>query len=73
MHCARCYFYETDVGDDVCNRCGRAYLPEANVYLGILLLVTGGAAWALRNLLTGEADPFIRPTRGWRCWRRRRC
>ena len=44
MHCARCYFYETDVGDDVCNRCGRAYLPEANVYLGILLLVTGGAA-----------------------------
>ena len=68
MHCARCYFYETDVVDDVCNRCGRAYLPEANVYLGILLLVTGGAAWALRNLLTGEADPFIRPTLGLGLW-----
>jgi tetratricopeptide (TPR) repeat protein len=68
MHCARCYFYETDVGDDVCNRCGRAYLPEANVYLGILLLVTGGAAWTLRNLLTGDADPFIRPTLGLGLW-----
>jgi len=68
MHCARCFFYETDVGDDVCNRCGRAYLPEANVYLGLVLLVTGGAAWALRNLLTGEADPFIRPTLGLGLW-----
>jgi len=68
MHCARCFFYETDVGDDVCNRCGRAYLPEANVYMGLVLLVTGGAAWALRNLLTGEADPFIRPTLGLGLW-----
>ena len=68
MHCAKCFFYEADVGDDVCNRCGRAYLPEANVYLGILLLVTGGAAWTLRNLLTGEADPFIRPTLGLGLW-----
>ena len=68
MHCARCYFYEADVGDDVCNRCGRSYQPEANVYLGILLLVTGGAAWTLRNLLTGEADPFIRPTLGLGLW-----
>jgi tetratricopeptide (TPR) repeat protein len=68
MHCARCFFYETDVGDDVCDRCGRAYLPEANVYLGIILLVTGGAAWTLRNLLTGEADPFVRPTLGLGLW-----
>jgi len=61
MHCAKCFFYETDVGDDVCNRCGRAYAPEGNVYLGLLLLVTGGVAWTLRNLLTGHADPFTRP------------
>jgi len=68
MHCARCFFYETDVVDDVCNRCGRAYLPEANVYLGLVLLVASGAAWTLRNLLTGEADPFIRPTLGLGLW-----
>jgi len=61
MHCAKCFFYETSVGDEVCNRCGRAYLPEANVYLGLLLLVTGGAAWALRDLLTGQANPLVRP------------
>jgi hypothetical protein len=61
MHCARCFFYETNVGDDVCNRCGRSYLPEANVYLGLLALVTGGSAWALRFILTGATDPFIRP------------
>jgi len=61
MHCAKCFFFETSVGDDVCNRCGRAYLPEANVYLGLLVLVTGGLAWTLRHLLTGHVDPFVRP------------
>jgi len=61
MHCAKCFFYETDVGDEVCNRCGRAYVPEANVYLGLLILVTGGMAWTLRHLLTGDTDPFARP------------
>jgi hypothetical protein len=68
MHCARCFFYETDVGDDVCTRCGRAYLPEANVYLGLLLLVTGGSAWALRHILTGETDPFLRPALDLGAW-----
>jgi hypothetical protein len=68
MHCARCFFYETDVGDDTCNRCGRAYLPEANVYLGLLLMVTGGSAWALRSVLTGVADPFIRPALDLGAW-----
>jgi hypothetical protein len=68
MHCAKCFFYESDVGDEVCNRCGRAYLPEANVYLGLLLLVTGGTAWTLRNLLTGEADSFIRPALDLGAW-----
>lgn len=61
MHCAKCFFYETAVGDEVCNRCGRAYVPEANVYLGLLVLVTGGMAWTLRHLLTGDTDPFARP------------
>jgi hypothetical protein len=61
MHCAKCFFYETAVGDEVCNRCGRAYVPEANVYLGLLVLVTGGMAWTLRHLLTGDTDPFVRP------------
>ncbi|MBE3070522.1 MAG: tetratricopeptide repeat protein [Planctomycetes bacterium] len=61
MHCAKCFFYETDVGDDTCNRCGRAYLPEANVYLGLMLMVTGGLAWTLRHLLTGHMGPFVRP------------
>jgi len=61
MHCAKCYFYETAVGDEVCNRCGRAYLPQANLYLGLLLLVTGGMAWTLRHLLTGSTDPLVRP------------
>ena len=61
MHCAKCFFYETDVGDKVCNRCGRAYVPEANVYLGLLVLVTGGMAWTLRHLLTGDTDLFVRP------------
>jgi len=61
MHCAKCFFYETSVGDDVCNRCGRAYLPEANVYLGLIILLTGSLAWALRHLLTGHIDPFVRP------------
>ena len=71
MHCARCFFFETSVGDDVCNRCGRAYLPEANVYLGLLFLVTGGLAWALRALVTGSADPFVRPAvdlGAWTAW-----
>jgi len=68
MHCARCFFYESDVGDDTCNRCGRAYLPEANVYLGLVLLVTGGGAWTLRNLLTGQADLFVRPAAGLGLW-----
>jgi tetratricopeptide (TPR) repeat protein len=68
MHCARCFFYESDVGDDTCNRCGRAYLPEANVYLGLVLLVTGAGAWTLRNLLTGQADPFVRPAAGLGLW-----
>ncbi|MBE3097627.1 MAG: tetratricopeptide repeat protein [Planctomycetes bacterium] len=68
MHCARCFFYESDVGDDTCNRCGRAYLPEANVYLGLVLLVTGGGAWTLRNLLTGQADPFVRPAADLGLW-----
>jgi len=61
MHCAKCFFFETSVGDDVCSRCGRAYLPEANVYLGLLVLVTGGLAWTLRHLLTGHVDPLVRP------------
>jgi hypothetical protein len=61
MHCAKCFFFDTSVGDDICNRCGRAYLPEANVYLGLLVLVTGGLAWTLRHLLTGHVDPFVRP------------
>ena len=68
MHCAKCFFYETSVGDEVCNRCGRAYLPEANLYLGLLVLVTGGAAWTLRNLLTGQADPLARPTLDLGAW-----
>jgi len=62
MHCAKCFFYETDVGDEVCNRCGRAYVPEANVYLGLLVLVTGGMAWTLRHLLTGSTDAFVHPS-----------
>ncbi len=61
MHCAKCFFFDTSVGDDICNRCGRAYLPEANVYLGLLVLVTGGVAWTLRHLITGHVDPLIRP------------
>ena len=61
MHCAKCYFFETAVGDEVCNRCGRAYLPEANVYLGLLVFVTAGLAWSLRALLTASVDPFVRP------------
>jgi len=68
MHCAKCFFYEGSVGDDICNRCGRAYLPEANVYLGLLILVTGGLAWVLRHLLTGEADPFVRPAVDMGAW-----
>ena len=68
MHCAKCFFYESAVGDETCNRCGRAYMPEANVYLGLLLLVTGGAAWTLRNLLTGETDLFIRPALDLGAW-----
>ena len=68
MHCAKCFFYETSVGDEVCNRCGRAYLPEANLYLGLLALVTGGAAWTLRSLLTGQADPLARPTLDLGAW-----
>jgi len=71
MHCAKCFFYESAVGDDTCNRCGRAYLPEANVYLGLLLLVTGGMAFTLRHLLTGEADLGVRPALdlgGWATW-----
>ncbi|MGB2801385.1 MAG: hypothetical protein WBD52_03615 [Phycisphaerae bacterium] len=61
MHCAKCFFFETAVGDEVCNRCGRAYLPEANVYLGLLVFVTAGLAWSLRALLTASVDPFVRP------------
>ncbi|HUX02540.1 MAG TPA: hypothetical protein VMY35_16390 [Phycisphaerae bacterium] len=71
MHCAKCFFFETAVGDDVCNRCGRAYLPEANVYLGLAVLVTGGLAWALRALVTGSSDPFVRPVMdvgAWATW-----
>lgn len=71
MHCAKCFFYETDVGDEVCNRCGRAYLPEANVYLGLVVLVTGGLAWTLRHMLTGHIDPFVRPQvdlGSWAAW-----
>jgi hypothetical protein len=68
MHCARCYFYDANVGDEVCDRCGRAYLPGANVYLGLLVLVTGGAAWALRNILTGDIDPLVRPSLDLGAW-----
>lgn len=69
MHCAKCFFYESEVvSDDVCNRCGRAYMPEANVYLGILMLVTGGMAYTLRHLLTGHLDPFVRPTLDLAAW-----
>ncbi len=71
MHCAKCFFYETDVGDEVCDRCGRAYLPEANVYLGLMVLVTGGLAWTLRHVLTGHVDPFVRPQvdlGAWAAW-----
>jgi len=71
MHCARCFFYESDVGDETCARCGRAYMPEANVYLGLMLFVTGGLAWTLRALLTGSADPLVRPTLdsgAWATW-----
>jgi len=71
MHCAKCFFYETDVGDDACDRCGRAYLPEANVYLGLVVLVTGGLAWTLRHVLTGHVDPFVRPEvdlGAWAAW-----
>jgi MFS family permease len=68
MHCARCYFFESSVGDDVCNRCGRAYLPEANVYLGLMVFVTGTVAWTLRHLLTGYLTPFVRPTLGLGAW-----
>ena len=62
MHCAKCFFYESDVGDETCARCGRAYMPEANVYLGLMLLVTGGLAWTLRALVTGSPDLLVRPT-----------
>jgi hypothetical protein len=68
MHCAKCFFYETDVGDALCDRCGRAYLPEANVYLGLLVLVVGGAAWGLRCVLTGATDPFVRPVLDLGAW-----
>ncbi len=71
MHCARCFFYDVDAGDEVCGRCGRAYMPEANVYLGLLVFVTGGMAWTLRHLLTGNADPFVRPALdlgAWAAW-----
>jgi hypothetical protein len=68
MHCAKCFFYDSDVGDEVCDRCGRAYLPSANVYLGLLVLATGGAAWALRQILTGDADPFVRPSLDLGAW-----
>ncbi len=30
--------------------------------------MTGGAAWALRNILTGEADPFVRPALDLGAW-----
>lgn len=68
MHCAQCFFYDRDVGDEVCGRCGRAYMPEANVYLGLLLLVTGGMAWTLRHLLTANVDPFVRPAMALGAW-----
>jgi MFS family permease len=61
MHCAKCYFFETAVGDEVCNRCGRAFMPQANVYLGLAVFVTAGLAWSLRALLTASVDPFVRP------------
>jgi len=41
------------------------------VYLGLVLLVTGGAAWTLRSLLTASGDPFVRPAAGlgfWAMW-----
>ena len=68
MHCAKCYFFETAVGDEVCNRCGRAYLPEANVYLGLAVFVTAGLAWSLRALLTASVDPFVRPVLDLGAW-----
>ena len=68
MHCAKCFFYEGDVGDEACARCGRAFLPEANVYLGLLVLVTGGLAWALRSLLVLSPDPFARPALDLGAW-----
>lgn len=71
MHCVKCFFYEGDVGDETCARCGRAFLPEANVYLGLLLVVTGGLAWALRSLLALSPDLFVRPTLdlgAWAAW-----
>ena len=61
MHCAKCFFFETAVGDEVCNRCGRAFMPQANVYLGLAVFVTAGLAWSLRALLTASVDPFVRP------------
>lgn len=61
MHCAKCFFFETAVGDEVCNRCGRAFMPQANVYLGLLVFVTAGLAWSLRAILTASVDPFVRP------------
>ncbi len=68
MHCAKCFFFEADVGDDLCARCGRAFLPEANVYLGLLLLATAGAAFTLRHLLTGEVSPLARPEMDLGAW-----
>lgn len=71
MHCAKCFFFETAVGDEVCNRCGRAFMPQANVYLGLLVFVTAGLAWSLRALLTASVDPFVRPALdvgAWATW-----
>lgn len=61
MHCAKCFFTERDVEDDTCLRCGRAYMPEANVYLGLMILVAASLAWTLRYLLTASPDPLVRP------------
>lgn len=68
MHCARCFFYDGEVGDETCVRCGRAFMPEANVYLGLLLLVSAGSAWILRSLLVGRPELFFRPTLDLGAW-----
>ena len=53
MHCAKCFFYETDVGDEVCDRCGRPLRDRSD----------DRKVEAVRNRLAlyhREIDPVVR-------------